>query len=98
MSASSPNRMDYQHRSSRSPSRPAVCSPGGARIAFYVALNLEQYSFGEGLVEDLAPPLGQPDVMNYPWRDWAIASAPGACGDVSRAWVCTEPASQHCAV
>ena len=52
------------------PSRPAGCWPGGARIAFYVALNLEQYSFGEGLVEDLVPPLGQPDVMNYSWRDW----------------------------
>lgn len=44
--------------------------PGGARIAFYAALNLEQYAFGEGLVEDLVPPLGQPDVMNYAWRDW----------------------------
>jgi allantoinase len=39
-------------------------------VAFYVALNLEQYAFGEGLVEDLVPPLGQPDVLNYSWRDW----------------------------
>src|ERR1700733_13117056 len=30
-------------------SRPAGCWPGGARLAFYVALNLEQYSFGDGL-------------------------------------------------
>ena len=52
------------------PSRPAGCWPGGARVAFYVALNLEQDSFGDGLVEDLVPPLGQPDVMNYSWRDW----------------------------
>ncbi len=44
--------------------------PGGTRLAVYVALNLEQYAFGEGLVEDLVPPLGQPDVMNYAWRDW----------------------------
>ena len=44
--------------------------PAGARLAVYVALNLEQYAFGEGLVEDLVPPLGQPDVMNYAWRDW----------------------------
>jgi len=50
--------------------RPAGTWPGGARLAFYVALNLEQYAFGEGLVEDLVPPLGQPDVMNYSWRDW----------------------------
>ena len=41
-----------------------------ARVAFYVALNLEPYSFGDGLAEDLVPPLGQPDVMNYSWRDW----------------------------
>jgi len=50
--------------------RPTGCWPGGSRLAFYVALNLEQYAFGEGLVEDLVPPLGQPDVMNYSWRDW----------------------------
>jgi allantoinase len=50
--------------------RPSGTWPGGARLAFYVALNLEQYAFGEGLVEDLVPPLGQPDVMNYSWRDW----------------------------
>ena len=50
--------------------RPAGTWPGGQRLAFYVALNLEQYAFGEGLVEDLVPPLGQPDVMNYAWRDW----------------------------
>ena len=52
------------------PSRPEGVWPSGARLAFYVALNLEQYSFGHGLVEDLVPPLGQPDVMNYSWRDW----------------------------
>ena len=50
--------------------RPPSAWPGGARIACYVALNLEQYAFGEGLVEDLVPPLGQPDVMNFAWRDW----------------------------
>jgi allantoinase len=50
--------------------RPAGTWPNGARLAVYVALNLEQYAFGEGLVEDLVPPLGQPDVMNYSWRDW----------------------------
>src|ERR1700712_264224 len=50
--------------------RPAGTWPGGQRLAVYVALNLEQYGFGEGLVEDLVPPLGQPDVMNYAWRDW----------------------------
>ena len=50
------------------PTRPAGCWPGSARLALYVALNLEQYSFGEGLVEDLVPPLGQPDALpNCRW-------------------------------
>lgn len=52
------------------PARPAGPWPDGSRLAVYVALNLEQYAFGEGLVEDLVPSLGQPDVMNYGWRDW----------------------------
>jgi allantoinase len=50
--------------------RPAGVWPGNSRLAVYIALNLEQYAFGEGLVEDLVPSLGQPDVMNYAWRDW----------------------------
>ena len=50
--------------------RPAGHWPDGSRLAVYVALNLEQYAFAEGLVEDLVPPLGQPDVMNHGWRDW----------------------------
>ena len=52
------------------PARPAGTWPDGSRLAVYVALNLEQYAFGEGLVENLVPPLGQPDVMNHGWRDW----------------------------
>jgi allantoinase len=68
------------------PERPAGCWPGGSRLAFYVALNLEQYAFGEGLVEDLVPPLGQPDVMNYSWATGAIESVPGACWRCSAAW------------
>lgn len=44
--------------------------PEGQPLAVYIALNLEQYGFGEGLVEDLVPPLGHPDIMNYAWRDW----------------------------
>jgi allantoinase len=39
------------------PSRPAGCWPGGARLAFHVALNLLHCSFGIGPVEDLVPSL-----------------------------------------
>jgi allantoinase len=50
--------------------RPVYEWPGGVRLAVYVALNLEHFSFGEGLGAELAPGGPQPDVLNYAWRDW----------------------------
>lgn len=50
--------------------RPAYDWPGGKRLAIYVALNLEWFSFGEGLGAELAPGGPQPDVLNYAWRDY----------------------------
>jgi peptidoglycan/xylan/chitin deacetylase (PgdA/CDA1 family) len=44
--------------------------PGGARLAIYVAVNLEHFAFGEGLGAELAPAGPQPDVLNYTWRDY----------------------------
>lgn len=44
--------------------------PEGRRLAVYFALNLEHFSFGEGLGAELAPGGPQPDVMNYAWRDY----------------------------
>lgn len=44
--------------------------PGGQGLAVYVALNLEQYAWGEGLVEDLVPGIPPPDVLNNSWRDY----------------------------
>jgi peptidoglycan/xylan/chitin deacetylase (PgdA/CDA1 family) len=44
--------------------------PGGKRLAIYVGLNLEWFSFGEGLGAELAPGGPQPDVLNYAWRDY----------------------------
>jgi peptidoglycan/xylan/chitin deacetylase (PgdA/CDA1 family) len=44
--------------------------PNGARLAIYFALGLEQYSFGEGLTEDLVPGIAPPDVLNNSWRDY----------------------------
>ena len=38
--------------------RPAYDWPGGKRLAVYIALNLEWFSFGEGLGAELAPPGG----------------------------------------
>jgi allantoinase len=50
--------------------RPAGAWPNGRGLAVYVALNLEQYAFGEGLVEDLVPGIPAPDVLNNSWREY----------------------------
>lgn len=52
--------------------RPAFHWPGGRRLAVYLALNVEQYAYGEGLVEDLVPGMSQPDVLNSSWRDYGL--------------------------
>ena len=44
--------------------------PEGRRLAFYIGLNLEHFAFGEGLGSELVPIAGQPDVLNYSWRDY----------------------------
>ena len=51
--------------------RPVYNWPNGARLAVYIALNLEHFSFGEGLGAQLVPAGGMdPDVLNYAWRDY----------------------------
>jgi allantoinase len=44
--------------------------PGGKQLAVFIGLNLEHFSFGDGLGAALAPPQPQPDVLNYAWREW----------------------------
>jgi hypothetical protein len=50
--------------------RPVYDWPNGKRLAVYIGLNLEWFSFGEGLGAELAPGGPQPDVLNYSWRDY----------------------------
>jgi allantoinase len=50
--------------------RKAYSWPGGFGLAVYIALNLEHFSFGEGLGAELAPGGPHPDVLNYAWRDY----------------------------
>ncbi|MDB5873947.1 MAG: polysaccharide deacetylase [Ramlibacter sp.] len=50
--------------------RPDYSWPQGKRLAVYIGLNLEHFSFGEGLGACLAPPQPQPDVLNYSWREY----------------------------
>ena len=52
------------------PERPVFDWPGGARLAVYVAVNLEVFPFAEGLGVPLNNPLPEPDIVNYGWRDW----------------------------
>ena len=54
----------------RSTSGPITIGLRGKRLAVYFALNLEHFSFGEGLGAELAPGGPQPDVLNYAWRDY----------------------------
>ncbi len=52
--------------------RKAFDWPDGKRLAFYVALNVEDFSFGEGLGHTptaLGPP---PDPRNFAWRDYGL--------------------------
>ena len=52
--------------------RPGFTWPGGKRLAVYVALNLEAYAFGEGMIEEIATPGPgpAPDVMNWSWLEY----------------------------
>jgi peptidoglycan/xylan/chitin deacetylase (PgdA/CDA1 family) len=52
------------------PLRPVYDWPGGKRLAVYLALNLETFAFGEGHGARLAPFLGEPDILNFSWRDY----------------------------
>jgi allantoinase len=61
--------------------RPAYRWPGGQGLAVYLGLNLEHFAFGSGLGANLAPPLPQPDVLNYAWREY---------GNRVGAWRCLE--------
>ena len=52
--------------------RPDFSWPGGRRLAFYVALNVEHFAFGGALGHTptaLGPP---PDPRNYAWRDYGL--------------------------
>jgi len=50
--------------------RPTFRWPNGARLAVFVAVNLEAFPFAEGLGIPLVNPLPEPDVQNFGLRDW----------------------------
>jgi len=44
--------------------------PQGEGLSVYIALNLETYAFGEGMLDELVPVSPAPDVLNYSWLDY----------------------------
>jgi peptidoglycan/xylan/chitin deacetylase (PgdA/CDA1 family) len=61
-----PTRFSYQSIRQRT----KYCWPGEKQLAVYIALNVESYSLGEGLIEELLPAGPQPDVLNYSWCEY----------------------------
>ena len=52
--------------------RPGYEWPDGKKLAFYIALNIEHFSFGEGLGHTPTNLGSQPDVRNFAWRDYGL--------------------------
>lgn len=52
--------------------RPHYRWPGGKRLAFYVAVNVEHFRFGKGLGHTPSYATPQPDVRNFAWRDYGL--------------------------
>lgn len=50
--------------------RPDYSFPGGKRLAIHLSLNVEHFSFGEGLGNDYGAPQAQPNTRSYAWRDY----------------------------
>src|SRR5258706_8642398 len=44
--------------------------PEGKRLAVHLCLNVEHFSFGEGLGNDYAAPHPQPNQRSFAWRDY----------------------------
>lgn len=59
-------RYDY----SALPKRPVYTWPNGKGLAVHLSLNVEHFSFGEGLGNDYASPHPQPNHRAYSWRDY----------------------------
>lgn len=67
-------KLEHHDRYEYSPivERPDFSWPDGRRLAFYVALNVERFTFGSGLGHTptaLGPP---PDPRNFAWRDYGL--------------------------
>jgi peptidoglycan/xylan/chitin deacetylase (PgdA/CDA1 family) len=60
------NRFPY----SAIPNRPGISWPDGKRLAVYVALCVEHFSYGTGLGLPYSPGLSHPNSYNWGWREY----------------------------
>ncbi len=64
---------DVPFRYSARPRRPPLELPGGARVAFYLAPNVEHFPVGRPAISLFPATLGcPPDPLNYGWRDYGL--------------------------
>lgn len=63
-----PSHNRYDH--SNITQRPDYTWPGGKRMAFYIAMNIEHFAFGAGLGMDPANRGGPQTSRNWAWRDY----------------------------
>ncbi len=59
-----------RYRYSSLPNRPKYQWPNGTRLAVYVAMNIEAFSYGEGKGAAIAPPDQAVSHSIYSWRDY----------------------------
>jgi allantoinase len=50
--------------------RPDFIWPGGRRLAIHVSVNLEHFSYGEGLGISWSPGIPHPNTYNWAWREY----------------------------
>ncbi len=50
--------------------RPEFSWPDGRRLAIHVSLNLEHFSYGEGLGISWSPGIPHPNTYNWAWREY----------------------------
>ena len=60
----------HRYRHSNITERPDYSWPDGKRLAVYIAVNIEQFAFGEGKGAAIAPPDQAQSHSIYSWRDY----------------------------
>jgi allantoinase len=81
MSSLRPLRTHGRYDYSPITGRPDYSWPEGRRLAVYVGFNVEHFEFGQGLGAKLAPS-GEPDVLNFAWRDYGNRVGVWRCLDL----------------